>query len=365
MKKIVLIEDDLLLVQNLTEILREEGFEVVPTSSGIEGLNLVKFHLPDLVICDILLPEFNGLVIKDELNKDPFVSTIPFIFLTAKSGKEDIRKGMEVGADDYLIKPFTVEDLLKSIYSRLKKNDIFKKHTKELTKSITLSLPHEFNNPLLTVLGYSEIIMDMGGDTKNINSEIIKYAGIINSAGKELHGLLKRFLLISKLETIFSDADEVKKYNENRTKFIWSADIKNNIIELSREKYDNMVIVQENSENVLLNISGEDIEILYTELLENAFKFKAKNTQVYVSESIEDRFYCLQFKNFGRGMTKEQISRIGIFQQFDRERYEQKGSGLGLSIAKRLIELNKGYLRIESLLKVETIVYLYVPMKVE
>ena len=121
--------------------------------------------------------------------------------------------------------------------------------------------------------------------------------------------------------------------------------------------------MQENVKNVQLKISDEDIEIIYTELLDNAYKFKAKNTEVFVTESIEDKFYCLQIKNFGRGMTREQISKIGLFQQFEREKYEQRGSGIGLSIAKKLTELNKGYFRIESLLKAETIVYLYVPLK--
>ena len=114
---------------------------------------------------------------------------------------------------------------------------------------------------------------------------------------------------------------------------------------------------------MLLDITEEDIEIIYTELLENAYKFKTKNTEVFVTESVEDKFYCLQIKNFGRGMTREQIAQVGLFQQFEREKYEQRGSGIGLSIAKRLIELNKGYLRIESLLKAETVVYLYVPIK--
>lgn len=364
MKKIVLIEDDVNLGQNLVEILEEEGFEVIHASNGSQGIEFVKSKVPDLVISDILLPEFNGLEVKEELNKDPLVSTIPFIFLTAKSDKKDIRKGMELGADDYLIKPFTYEELLKSINSRLNKSEILKKHNKELTKSIALSLPHEFNNPLISVLGYSEIIIDAcKKNTDEQNEEISKYARTINLAGKELHSLLKRFLLITKLESIFSDPEEIEKYNESRNRFTWVSDIKENISRLSREKYENKIVLQENVKNVRLNISDEDMEIIYTELLDNAFKFSTNNTEIFVTESLEDKFYCLQVKNFGRGMTREQISKIGLFQQFEREKYEQRGSGIGLSIAKKLTELNKGYFRIESLLQAETVVYLYVPLK--
>ncbi|KAB2842187.1 MAG: hybrid sensor histidine kinase/response regulator [Melioribacteraceae bacterium] len=364
MKKIVLIEDDHLLSENLAELLTENGYEVIPATNGKEGIKIVKSQIPDLVISDVVLPGSSGLEVKRTLNKDPLVSTIPFIFLSARSDIQDVRKGMELGADDYVIKPFTNEQLLSSIKIRLNKNEIFKKHNKELTKSIAFSLPHEFNNPLISILGYSEIIEDTCEKNKLENAEeLIKYSRIINAAGKELLGLIKRFLLVIKLETIFSDPEEINKYNENGAKFSMSSYIKNFISKLSVEKYENRVIIQDNAENSLLKISEEDFEIVVSELIDNAFKFGIKNTEIFITESVEDKFYCLLIKNYGRGMTREQIAQIGLFQQFEREKYEQRGSGIGLVIAKKLVELNKGYLRIESLLKAETNVYIYIPLK--
>lgn len=364
MKKIVLIEDDQLLAENLTEILTENGYKVITSVNVKEGIKIIKSQIPDLVISDIVLPGSSGLELKRMLNKDPLVSKIPFIFLSAMSDIQDVRKGMELGADDYVIKPFTNEDLLNSIGLRLNKNEIFKKHNKELTKSIAFSLPHEFNNPLISILGYSEIIEDICEKNKLENSaDIIKYSKLINSAGQELLALIKRFLLVIKLEMIFSDQEEINRYNNNGAKFTISSHIKNFISKLSREKYENRVIIQENVNNTLVKISEEDFEIIVTELVENAFKFGIKNTEIFVSESVEDKFYCLLIKNYGRGMTKEQIAMIGLFQQFEREQFEQRGSGIGLVIAKKLIELNKGFLRIESLLKAETNIYIYLPMK--
>lgn len=366
MKKIVLIEDDELLSENLVEILSENEYEVIRAGNGKEGMKIIKSQVPDLVISDIVLPGASGLELKRKLNKDPLVSTIPFIFLSAMSDIKDVRKGMELGADDYVIKPFTNEELLKSIRLRLDKNEIFKKHNKELTRSIAFSLPHEFNNPLISILGYSEMIEDICEKNKLENSgEIVKCSRIINLAGQELLGLIKRFLLVIKLETIFSDPEEIYKYNEDGTKFSLAADIKKFISKLSLEKYENRVVVQENVGEAIIKISEEDFSIVVSELIENAFKFGIKNTEIFVTESVEDKFYCLLIKNYGRGMTREQISQIGLFQQFEREKYEQRGSGIGLVIAKKLIELNKGYLRIESLLRAETNVYIYLPLKVQ
>ena len=364
MKKIVLIEDDKLLSENLVEILSESGYEVIPAGNGKDGIKIIKSQIPDLVISDIVLPGSSGLELKRTLNKDPLVSTIPFIFLSAMSDIQDVRKGMELGADDYVIKPFTNEELLTSIRLRLDKNEIFKKHNKELTKSIAFSLPHEFNNPLISILGYSEIIIDTCEKSKQENSnDLIKYSRIINSSGKELLGLIKRFLLVIKLETIFSDPEEINKYNENGAKLSLAAHIKKFISKLSLEKYENRVVIQENVREALVKISEEDFQIIVTELVDNAFKFGIRNTEIFVTDSVEDKYYCLLIKNYGRGMTREQIAQIGLFQQFERDKYEQRGSGIGLEIAKKLIELNKGYLRIESLMKAETNVYIYLPMK--
>jgi signal transduction histidine kinase len=366
MKKIVLIEDDLMLGQNLTEILEGEDFEVIHTINGQLGIDLVLKHLPDLVISDILLPEFDGLMVKEKLNKDPLASTIPFIFLTAKADKNDIRRGMEVGADDYLTKPFTKESLLNSINSRIHKNEVFKKHSSELTKSIALALPHEFNNPLISILGYSEIILDIAEKCQFCQcNEIMTYTKIINSSGTELLGLLKRFLLIVKLEMIFSDLNEVKKYNDNKSKFINTEYACDSLYDLSEKYSPAKIDIRDEAKKVKLNISDEDFDLILKEIVDNAFKFSEKNSIIKALLTSDDTYYKIVIINPGRGMSEDQISRIGLFQQFEREKFEQKGLGIGLAIAKKLLELNEGILQISSVPDLETMVTLNIPIKKE
>jgi DNA-binding NarL/FixJ family response regulator len=119
MKKILIIEDEPEMRRNLTTILRLEKFYPVPAANGSVGIELAKKEKPDLILCDVMMPELDGYGVIAALRADAGTVTIPFIFLTAKGEKPDIRAGMNLGADDYLTKPVAKNDLLAAIRSRL------------------------------------------------------------------------------------------------------------------------------------------------------------------------------------------------------------------------------------------------------
>lgn len=121
MKKILLIEDNPDVRENTAEILSLSNYEMLTASNGKEGVELAVRELPDLIICDIMMPVLDGYGVLHTLTRHPETSSIPFIFLTAKSENTDFRKGMGMGADDYITKPFDVTELLGAIEARLKK----------------------------------------------------------------------------------------------------------------------------------------------------------------------------------------------------------------------------------------------------
>ncbi len=133
MKKILLIEDNKDVRENTAEILKLAQYNVITAKNGKEGVELAQKEKPDLIICDIMMPVLDGHGALHLLSKNEETSSIPFIFLTAKAERSDFRKGMEMGADDYLTKPFDDVELLNAIQSRLKKKDILKR---EFAKSI-------------------------------------------------------------------------------------------------------------------------------------------------------------------------------------------------------------------------------------
>jgi two-component system, OmpR family, alkaline phosphatase synthesis response regulator PhoP len=121
MTKILVIEDELFVRENIVDLLEAEDFEVFSTENGILGILWAQDNLPDLVICDVMMPEISGHDVLAEMRELPATALTPFIFVTAMSDKGDIRHGMELGADDYLTKPFTRDELLSAIDSRLLK----------------------------------------------------------------------------------------------------------------------------------------------------------------------------------------------------------------------------------------------------
>lgn len=121
-KKILLIEDNPDVRENTNEILDLAGYDIIPAPNGKVGVELAQKEKPDLIICDIMMPELDGYGVLHILSKNPETAGIPFIFLTAKTEKTDIRKGMKLGADDYLTKPFDDTDLLDAVETRLRKS---------------------------------------------------------------------------------------------------------------------------------------------------------------------------------------------------------------------------------------------------
>ncbi|AKA35929.1 response regulator [Flagellimonas lutaonensis] len=124
MKKVLLIEDDLSLRENIEELLELSGYEVVTAPNGCIGVDLARQEAPDVIVCDIMMPEMDGYGVLKELSSDSQTQQIPFIFLSAKTERSEVRKGMDMGADDYLTKPFEEDELISAIESRLAKAQI-------------------------------------------------------------------------------------------------------------------------------------------------------------------------------------------------------------------------------------------------
>jgi DNA-binding response OmpR family regulator len=151
MKRVLLIEDDIILRENTAELLELSDFEVITAPNGKIGIETAKQQLPDIVVCDIMMPEIDGYGVLEALSKDVNTRHIPFIFLSAKTERKDVRKGMDLGADDYITKPFTENELISAIDSRLAKVAILKEEREQQINSGTsqedeLNTLHDLKN---------------------------------------------------------------------------------------------------------------------------------------------------------------------------------------------------------------------------
>ncbi|WP_298878100.1 response regulator [uncultured Polaribacter sp.] len=131
MKKILLIEDDEVLRENTTELLELSNYQVYNAENGKVGIKVAKEIIPDIIVCDIMMPELDGYGVLEALTNNDITKHIPFIFLSAKTERKDVRKGMDLGADDYITKPFTEDELISAIESRIAKASILKERREE------------------------------------------------------------------------------------------------------------------------------------------------------------------------------------------------------------------------------------------
>jgi len=145
MKKVLIIEDESVVRNNIETLLSESGYKVFKAGNGIEGIKKAQTEMPDLIICDIMMPDIDGFEVLEYLNHYSLTNIIPFVFLTAKSDAADLRRGMNLGADDYIIKPFKAVELLQAVETRLKKYERIK--TEKSKKALLNNTLNDDRNP--------------------------------------------------------------------------------------------------------------------------------------------------------------------------------------------------------------------------
>src|SRR5437867_9999267 len=147
MKKILVIDDEVELREMMVAALKHRGFEVVEATNGATGVELARSEAPDLILCDVHMGDMDGYRTLSLLRGEPSTNSIPFILMTGMAHNEGMRHGMELGADDYLSKPFTIQVLYAAVEVRLKKaetlRDEAEKKLTDLRENISLMLPHE------------------------------------------------------------------------------------------------------------------------------------------------------------------------------------------------------------------------------
>jgi two-component system sensor histidine kinase/response regulator len=365
MTRILVIEDESSLLEGILTMLRFENFEAVGATDGTTGVRLAREHLPDLIISDIMMPGLDGYGVLMALQDDPATAGLPFIFLTAKSERGHLRYGMELGADDYITKPFTRDELLAAIRVHLSKRAAieqeYDRRLDDLRRSVALVLPHEFRTPLTSLVGYSELLLT---DSEVLTpDQVIQMADAVLKAGKRLQRQIENFLLYAQLEMIKLDSEWTAVLRNARTSDsvgIIEDTVRHQASERGRDA-DLVVEVQP----AVIQVDGDTLRKIVGELADNAFKFSPPGAQVYVEASADGDLYRISISDQGRGMTAEQIRNAEAYRQFERGFYEQQGTGLGLAIACRMVDLHGGRLVIESVLQEGTRILVELPVALD
>jgi signal transduction histidine kinase len=366
MNKILVIDDEEWLREMMLLALSQKGFTVIEAPNGASGIDVARKELPDLILCDVNMEKVDGYLTLSSLRSEPATASIPFILMTGLADQAGMRHGMELGADDYLPKPFTIEALYAAVDARLKKVNVVRQEAEkklaDLRENLSMMLPHELRTPLNGILAYGEMLAADAGTLPP--AEIAEMGQVIYDSGKRLERLIENFLIYAQLQLLSSDPQKLNSLLRSHTRAAsgvidqharWQA-------ESARRPSDLSLAL----EDIAVPLSDEYLSKIVDELVQNAFKFSAPNSPVRVTlenHSLED--VILTVADRGRGLSAEHIARIGAYMQFDRKMHEQQGLGLGLTICKRLTELHGGTLTIESEQGAGTVVTVKLPKVAE
>lgn len=348
MQKILVIEDTPDVRDLITDTLKFNGFEAVAAEDGVKGVELALSTLPDLILCDVQMPRKDGFQVLADLRGRRATAAIPFVFLTGQSDKHNMRHGMDLGADDFLAKPFMLQELMAAVTARLKKHkavtEVSDQKLTQLRDSISLALPHELMTPLNGIIGFSSILMSEHGSLSS--NEVGEFAQHIHESAQRLQRVIENFLLYSQIELTATDPNKVAALRQ-----IDPVTIKDFITAGAQKRASSVNRAGDLSVDLTeacVQISYPKLDKIVGEIIDNAFKFSNPGTPVTVHGKPDDEGYVLCITDKGRGMSPEQINALGAHMQFERKFYEQQGSGLGFAIARRLAEVHGGSVVVNS-----------------
>lgn len=359
MKKILVIEDEQAVRTSLLDLLEAEGFEVVGAENGLIGVGLAHKARPDLIICDIMMPQMDGYEVLAALHQNPLTATTPFIFLTAKADKSDLRGGMQQGADDYLTKPFSRLELLEAIAARLDKkarlNTQLQQKLEDLSHNLAKSLPQEFSAPLALIQNLSQTLRR----TAIQDPQVDEIGAKIEEAAKDLSRLIQRFLLFIELQMMALNPQELKALHHNRTK-----SAKMIITELATQiakQADRPNDLELGLQDASIQMSEVALKISVQELIEQAFRQSPLKTPVRITSLVKNKRFILYVSAIGQDIPIEYIANSGAYDLFEKKLTEQGSASLGFLIVKQLAELHGGILGFEQVVGRKTIVRIELP----
>jgi signal transduction histidine kinase len=355
MKTILLIDDSAMLRMTFGEALREAGYNVIEAESGVAGLALARQHLPDLILSDIQMPGGSGTTLLREIRQDPVLRARQLVLMTGRPDLVTPRKGMEDGADDFLVKPVKLEALLKCVEARLKRASVSwrveDERLAQLRSLVPPQLPHEIFTPMAGIIGLTEILR--ADITELTPVEVTDILNDLHQSGLRLNRTLRNYLLILDFQTVAHET-LFGSMSPRQVEECIQAGVRE-ALQLNKRQEDVTVQVSPCS----LAVKPESLNRIVEELVDNACKFSREGTSVQVELSPDGR---LTITDYGRGLTKEDILHVGAFQQFDRRKREQQGLGLGLVLVQKLAELNQAKISITSTLGEGTQVEVALPL---
>lgn len=365
--KVLIVDDIPENLQVLSNVLYQQGIEVGFATSGEQALEAIENIMPDLILLDVQMPEMDGFEVCNKLKSLPKTKNIPIIFLTAKTDQEDIIRGFEIGAVDYITKPFQSQELVSRVKTHLElnnskriiENQLIQLRQTNATKDKLFSLiAHDLKGPINALVGISDILIE---DFDRLNTEQLKkmHKSIKETSVKGLK-LLQNLLEWSQIQTgriAFSPKPHsiARTVDDILQLLSLNADLKNLKIQNKCDTTHRIFFDYNMIHAVLRNLIG------------NSIKFSESNGEIFI-ESFENKdFWEIQIHDFGIGISQENIENLFKIENHSliNVTSKEKGTGLGLIICKEYIQKHLGDIWVESNQKTGTIFHFTISKQFE
>jgi len=347
MKRILLIDDEAPLRKLVCAALKST-FEIEEAENGQDGFQSALSRPPHLVICDVNMQQLNGFDTLSRMRENPLTRATPFIFLTGVTTPNAVRRGMDLGADDYLSKPFHPQTLRAAVHARLVKHEQMQADmnakVRRLQQSIATTLPNELLGPTDNLLALTELIGK--GYREFDREEIIAMSRDAHKAAVRVRHQIENCLLYAELLLLAQEPERAAVRSKPMLTCV------SDLAEVTATEYARQCgragDIKFCTSYCEALVVPDDFRKIVQELLDNALKATPARKPVTVTIRPVDARAVVEIYNAGPGMTAEQIAAPEAFVRIEKKMALGKGSGLGLTIAKRLTELGGGTFQIES-----------------
>lgn len=355
---VLIIDDDAHLAAVMALGLETNGYRTFCAPDGAIGLEMASMHMPDLILCDVDMPGKDGRILLKELRADPKLSDRQFVFMTGRAPMANQRAGMDLGADDFLLKPFDLASLIRCVEARMAragiKGRMDQQGVDQMRKSLHSSLPQEFFTPLARILGLTELLQkELDTSSKD---EIRDYLLEIRDAGRRLHRRLSNYLFILGLEP---------KSGEREARILDAGTVVKTLAEgagTSAARHKRAADVTTDLTGARIRASEGDLAALAEELVDNALTYSDPGTPVRVRARPDSGLLRLTVVDLGRGMTTKQQQQLDSGGNWDQKTDESQGGGLGLALVRKLVSVLGGEIRLESEVGKGTTIHISLPI---
>jgi signal transduction histidine kinase len=365
MPRLLVVENESNPRESIAETLRETYFEVETVENTTEALLKAQSSAPDLMICDMTSLNLDGNELLELIRADPQTRSIPFILIAGRYDKNTMRRAMNLGADDYLIRPFTTQELLESVMVRLHRHQVLieaaEMRLDKTKRTLARMLTHELRTPLISMNTAVDIVLR---EAKLFTLEEMRDLLETLAAGSiRLSRRVEQLAFITQLQT------QTLSYKSITSQRIESrlSDLVMNAINQARRitgRHDDSVTIKHGdaAADAFVVCNPPALKQALIELIANAIAYAPLNSTVFVGQKYVPEGVRITVTDQGSGIPEDRLARaMELFAQLDRETNEQQGMGIGLGLAERLIDAHGGRMEIRSVVGKGTQVLVYLP----